>query len=64
MFFIGVHTENADCWQSKFEACRYSNKLINKITLWNKKTNNGILRNRTNFAHGLLANNLVVVYFN
>lgn len=34
--------EDSDCWQSKFEACHYSNKLINKIILLNKKTNNKV----------------------
>lgn len=34
--------EDLYCWQSKFKSCYYSNKLINKIILLNKNTNNKV----------------------
>lgn len=34
--------EDLNCWQSKFESCYYSDRLIDKIILINEKTNNKI----------------------
>ena len=42
MFFIGVYMEDSACWQSKFEACDYSIKLINKIISLNNQNSNKV----------------------
>ena len=34
--------EDSDCWQSKFEGCLYSNKLINKIMSINNQNTNKV----------------------
>lgn len=34
--------EDLYCWQSKFELCLYSYKLINKIIVLNLKTSNKV----------------------
>lgn len=34
--------KDINCWESKFEPCFYSNKLINKLLILNKRLNNKI----------------------
>lgn len=34
--------EDINCWESKFEACYYSNRLLNKIDLLNQQVNNKV----------------------
>jgi len=42
--------KDLNCWQSKFESCYYSDRLIDKIILLNEKTKNKVDINETKKA--------------